>query len=274
MACVRVHHLDCGTLCPLAAPLVGSPGHLWQRGLMVCHCLLVETDHGLLLVDAGLGTSDLGAGSRLPLPFRMLTKPRADGPTALSHVQRLGFERKDVRHVLPTHLDLDHAGGLSDFPEASVHLHEVELKSAESPSRREAKRYLRAQWRHGPRWQPYPTPGGDDWFGFASVRPLTELGDDVAIVPLAGHSAGHAGIAVRTRERWILHAGDAFFHASELEPGSRSPVGLRLFQRFADSDHQVRVRNTERLRALHARHSDEVRVVCAHDPALLAACQG
>lgn len=50
---MRVHHLNCGTMCPLAGGAIGSGTGL-RRGLMVCHCLLIETPRdGLVLVDTG-----------------------------------------------------------------------------------------------------------------------------------------------------------------------------------------------------------------------------
>lgn len=33
---------------------------------------------------------------------------------------------RDVRHIVLTHLDFDHAGGLDDFPEATVHMLQIE----------------------------------------------------------------------------------------------------------------------------------------------------
>ena len=70
---------------------------------------------------------------------------------------------------------------------------------------------------------------GDDWFGFDAV---TALGDDVLLVPLRGHTRGHCGVAVRRPDGgWLLHAGDAYFHAGEKHtppsprPGSRSSSG-------------------------------------------------
>ncbi len=37
-------------------------------------------------------------------------------------MKRLGYSINDVRHIILTHLDLDHAGGLHDFPNAAVHV--------------------------------------------------------------------------------------------------------------------------------------------------------
>ena len=60
----RIHHLDCTTLCPASAALINDGGAIFQRGRMVCHCLLIEGDDGLVLVDTGLGTEDLADPER------------------------------------------------------------------------------------------------------------------------------------------------------------------------------------------------------------------
>ena len=79
---------------------------------------------------------------------------------------------------------------------------------------REKARYQPAQWAHGPQWVHHDEPG-DDWFGFPSV---TALDDDMVIVPLLGHTRGHAGVAVRDGSgHWLLHAGDAIFDG---QPGA------------------------------------------------------
>lgn len=256
-------------MCPLGASLLGSPGHVWNRALMVCHCLLVETDQGLVLIDTGLGTADLGPGSRLPRDFRLMSNPQADSDTALSHVKRLGFSPSDVRHLFPTHLDLDHAGGLSDFPEATVHVYEQEYEAAMTPVRGDKGRYVAQQWAHGPLWELHKEPDGDTWYGFDAVQPIAALGDDLAIVPLTGHSAGHCGIAIRVDGAWVLHAGDAFFHRSELTPGVKPPFLTRVFERRVERHRSDRLHNVQRLQQLQAEHSDEVQVICSHDPELL-----
>lgn len=269
---MAIHHLDCGTMCPIAAPLTGSAGKLWARGLLVCHCMLVETDHGLVLIETGLGEAELGASSRLPTRMKMLMKPGSESKTAVEQVKALGYAASDVQHIFLTHLDLDHAGGLVDFPQAQVHLLRKEHDAAMNPIRSEKMRYIPGQWLHGPKWQLYDQ-GGDSWFGFASVRPIAELGDDFAIVPITGHSPGHCAVAVKTGAKWLMHCGDALFHRHQLQTPPKTPFGLRMFERLADFDRNDRVQNADRLRALHAAHADEVTIVCAHDSAQLLQCQ-
>lgn len=264
---LRFHHLNCGTLRPFSAALLTGKGGLRERANLVCHCLLVETPHGLILVDSGLGLEDVRTSvARLGLMFLGTLAPLLDhAETAAEQIERLGFSRRDVRHVFLTHLDADHAGGIADFPEAQIHVLEDEFQAATNPrTLMERSRYRRSQWRHGPRWVRHRS-GGEDWFGFRSVRPLDEREPDVAIVPLAGHTRGHAAIAIRTATGWLVHAGDSYLHHSELTHAARSPRGIEFFQRLNGVDIAARRSNRDRLRALALGHPD-VQMFCAHDP--------
>jgi glyoxylase-like metal-dependent hydrolase (beta-lactamase superfamily II) len=189
-------------------------------------------------------------------------------------VLRLGFRRADVRHVLPTHLDLDHAGGLPDFPDATVHIFRPEHDAAMSPrTTMEKNRYRPPHWAHGPKWKLLDVEaGGDSWFGFDSVRAIGGTDDEVLLVPTIGHTRGHCAIAVRTPDKWLLHAGDAyFFHAEMDATRPRCTPGLAAFQRIAAMDNEVRIKNQQRLRELARDHGSEVRVFCAHSPEELTA---
>lgn len=268
---MRVHHLSCGTLCPpfmrLGTGMFTGKGGPLRRGHMVCHCLLLETDDGLALVDTGLGTDDMAnPGKRLGRAFVAMTGLVArQEDTALSQIERLGFRRDDVRHIFATHLDLDHAGGLADFPHATVHVHRLEQEAAfNRPTRLERERYRSVQWAHQPRWQTH-APSGERWYGFESVRAIAGSRDEILLVPLIGHSRGHSGIAVKTDTGWLLHAGDAYFAHSEIHnTPPRCPPVLDVFQRIVQVDSKARLENQARLRALANSHS-EVRIHCAHD---------
>jgi glyoxylase-like metal-dependent hydrolase (beta-lactamase superfamily II) len=84
----------------------GRTQSLVRHGELACHCLLLETSAGLVLVDTGFGSRDVHD----PQP-------------------------RDVRHIVLTHLDFDHAGGRDDFPGA-VHLLASER---DMPSGRDAR---------------------------------------------------------------------------------------------------------------------------------------
>ena len=168
---MKVHHLNCGTDCPFGGALMDgrSKGPL---GHLVCHCLLVETDaSGLVLVDTGYGVKDVREPfPRLSRPFAALLNIRLrEQETALRQVEALGYSARDVRHILLTHLDFDHAGGLEDFPEARIHLMGAELEAASHERRGfiSKNRYRPMQFDEIREWRRYEG-GGEPWFGFDS----------------------------------------------------------------------------------------------------------
>ncbi|AKA02160.1 MBL fold metallo-hydrolase [Streptomyces noursei] len=267
---MRVHHLNAGTLRPIGGRLVdGEPG-LFRRAEMVCHCLLLETDAGLVLVETGIGAqANRRPEEWLGRRFVRLTNPLLDAEEpVVRQIARLGHDPADVRHVVLTHLDLDHAGGLVDFPQATVHLYAEELRAAERPrSVRERNRYRTAQFAHRPTWAPYEGLG-EPWWGFDAVRELDGLPPEILLVPLAGHTRGHAGVAVDTGDGWLLHAGDAYFHPGQLDPARpHCPPGLAVFESMMQTEKRARLHNQRRLRELARDHGDRVRIFSAHNAA-------
>ena len=236
---------------------------------LVCHCLLIETDRdGLVLIDTGFGLQDvLRPEERLSTLFRGLLRPRLnEQETALRQIERLGFSASDVRHIVLTHLDFDHAGGLDDFPDALVHLLSTEEQVASAQrSWLDRRRFRPQQWHTRDEWRLY-TPSGERWYDFEAVQPLTSLAEQLLLVPLPGHTLGHAGIAVRDADRWLLHCGDAYFFSGEMHPETpRCTPGLRLYQDLMQQHRGLRLHNQERLRALAQDHGAAVRLFCAHD---------
>jgi glyoxylase-like metal-dependent hydrolase (beta-lactamase superfamily II) len=264
---MRIHHLNTGTMCPIGQRLVNGTGSIFQRARMVCHCLLVETNDGLALVDTGIGLDDIKNPPRLGRKWVRQTTPRLDpAETAIQQVKSLGYSPGDVRHLLLTHLDRDHAGGVPDFPKAKVHVHRSEYEMAVSQKIPAPKgRYITDQWKHGPDWAFYGE-GGEDWFGFKGVRALGNSEPDILMIPLPGHTLGHCGIAVRAKDKWLLHAGDSYFFHGQLQTPPRMPLVLGMFQRKADMDRATRIANQERLRTLKATHGDAVTIVNSRDP--------
>jgi glyoxylase-like metal-dependent hydrolase (beta-lactamase superfamily II) len=268
---MRIHHLNCGTCCPAGGRLFDGTSDS-PFGHLVCHCLLIETDAGLVLVDTGFGTRDIAHPTRRLSPF-FLTLNNIQlrrEETALAQVRALGFDPADVRHIVVTHLDFDHAGGLEDFPNAAVHVTAREREVADERAGGAfvgTRRYRPQQWDDMQDWRLYPFGGGERWFGFDAVRDLQGLPPEILLVPLAGHTWGHAGVAVREDSgRWLLHAADAYFYRGEIGSERYScPPGLRGYQRMMEVDRAARLQNQQRIRRLSLDHGDEVRIFCAHD---------
>ncbi len=264
---MRIHHLNCGSFCPHGRRLVNGEGGLLERAHIVCHCLAIEADDGLVLVDTGFGMEDARKPRQLGAMFGALMRPQPRAETtALAQLEALGFAAGDVRQIVATHLDLDHSGGLPDFPEAEVHVLSAELDAALHPALDDRLRYIGGvHWRHEPRWVRHEG-GGEQWFGFEGIRILPGIDAEVLLIPLLGHTRGHTGVAIRAGEGWLLHCGDAYFDHREMTVPPSCPPMLRLFQNLTASDNRARKSNQERLRELAGAHGDEVRLVCSHDP--------
>ncbi|GAA1742531.1 MBL fold metallo-hydrolase [Aeromicrobium alkaliterrae] len=248
---MRVHHLVAGRMAPPLGPAI------------ICHVLLVEHPDGLVLVDSGVGRDDLADPKRLG-PTRHLLRPQP-GVTAIDAVEQAGFDPADVAHVVLTHLDFDHVGGAVDFPDATWHTTAAEWSAATTDIKGiEKTRYRQAHLGGSPTVRSHAGEG-DSWrHGLSAIEVL----DGISLVPMIGHTRGHAAVAVQgTRpdggEGLVLHAGDAVFDASHYDP-SLSKVGiLRAFEKSV-------ARIPKRLKGNHAAlatlHADpEVTVVNAHD---------
>jgi glyoxylase-like metal-dependent hydrolase (beta-lactamase superfamily II) len=258
---MKIHHLNAGSMREIA------PGNDLKPARALNHVLLVETDKALVLVDTGFGTADSEA--TLGRTFMQRTQPRLEPQeTALRQVKNLGYEPEDVRHVVLTHLDLDHTGGLPDFPQATVHLHEAELQAAMTPGNSHPEhdlRYRPAHWAHHPQWTTYQSRKGNSWYGFDALE-LAGL-TDILLIPLAGHTEGHSAVAVRDGDRWLLHAGDAFYHHGQIEADNRWSMPMwEALEEITEIDRPLRMANQARLRELVRDHGDEVDVFSAHDP--------
>ena len=237
---------------------------------LVSHVLLIESEDRLVLVDTGFGQADIDDASRRLGAVRHFLRPALDTrETAIAQIRALGFNPADVRDIVLTHLDLDHAGGLSDFPHARVHLSAAEAQGAiHHPSARERVRYRARQWAHRPTIVEHDA-AGESWGGFPAAEPLDDICPGLVMIPLAGHTRGHTAYALTVNGKpTILHAGDAFFDHRVLG-NTRQPLMLTVFETVVAYDRKQVLRNHERLAELRASTEPKLRIINSHDPALL-----
>lgn len=249
---MHVHHLNCMTF------------HLGVEN--ITHCLLVETVDGLVLVDTGLGIGDYADPGPLVRAFTAFNHVPCDlEETAVKQIEKLGFEPENVRHIVLTHLHIDHTGGLPDFPWATVHVYAAEHEAAMRPRRFSVKErfYVAEHWAHGPKWKIHSC-AEERWFGFDCVRVIADGMVEVLLVPLVGHSRGHCGVAIGQGGDWLLHCGDAYVRDSQVDPGAEHspfPKGAGWMGRWLFPGESL-----AGLRRLRRERGDGVRMFCSHDP--------
>ena len=96
----KLHHINGGTL------------HAPPYPKVLCHCFLLEDPGGLALVDTGIGLHDVRQpaeriGQQL-IDLGGFQFNEAD--TAVRQIERRGLRPADVKHLILTHADPDHAG--------------------------------------------------------------------------------------------------------------------------------------------------------------------
>jgi glyoxylase-like metal-dependent hydrolase (beta-lactamase superfamily II) len=252
---MKIHHLNCGSM---TAPFIDIK--------TIVYCLLVETSQGLVLVDTGFGTKDY-TNPTLKMRFFLhyMGVPGSQEETALAQVQSLGYQPRDVKHIIQTHLHVDHAGGLADFPWAEVHVYQEEYRAIHKPRGLMEFAYVQAHWVHQPRWVVHKL-SSEKWFDFDAIPVLETPEADFYLIPLPGHTRGHCGVAVGKIDNWLLHCGDAaspYHSGADLHQRGDSAYGLKFFpDRLASS---ILGGHVPRLRSFLEEHGDQVKAISAHD---------
>lgn len=112
-------------------------------------------------------------------------------------------------------------------------------------------------------WHTYAGQG-EEWFGVAGAQRIEGIDAEVLLVPLPGHSVGHAGVAVRDAVGWLLHAGDTIMDVRQVtDPTFRHAPGLVAFEFGITADRAAARESIRHLRALHAQR--RCRIICSHD---------
>ncbi len=255
---MRIDELNCGSGRPIGCRLLRA-----MPDRMVCRCLVIESGGQRVLIDTGLGTQDIKDPARRLGAMRFgLGLALEPGETAVTQLRG----GPPPTSIVLTHLDVDHVGGLADFPGVPVHVSGPELDLATGRSIRARLRYRPAELGDTDAWRTYRRFEPSAWFEFDACR--IDLGPaiDARFVRLPGHTGEHCGVAIcLPDDRWLLHAGDAYYARAELDPANDS-LGMRLFRASINMHPAQASRTRQALQALLARHGDRVRLCNAHDP--------
>jgi N-acyl homoserine lactone hydrolase len=233
-----------------------SKGWLW----VPCPAfLLTHPTAGSILVDTSLHSS-LGAEprenfGRLASRF---ARPRIEaGKDLPSQLRERGADPRSIALIVMTHMHMDHASGISEFPSSAFVLSSAEWTAATSGSRPLLRGYRPQHYDYAfdYRLVDFDGPSVDSYSTFARTFDL--LGDgSIRLAFTPGHTVGHMCVLARLRDRDFVIAGDAVYTMRQLEggPGQPRPQDPHLWRR-----------SLQELQLFHREYPRAV-IVPGHDP--------
>jgi glyoxylase-like metal-dependent hydrolase (beta-lactamase superfamily II) len=157
-----------------------------------------------------------------------------------ARLRAAGIDPKSVKLVVMTHLHVDHASAISEFPAATFVVAKQEWEAAIEP-RGELRGYRRQQFDHAFDYRLLDFDGADTE-SFASFgRSFDLLGDgSIRVVFTPGHTRGHMSVVLQLSEGELLMAGDAAFTRETLRTG-HLPYMLDDTHRFKRSLKEIQM---------------------------------
>jgi N-acyl homoserine lactone hydrolase len=223
-----------------------SSGSLETDGAVPVPFFLIRHPEGDVVVDGGnplaVARDPRAHWGMLADQFRV---HMTEAQHCVAQLRELGVEPSSVRHIVQTHLHIDHTGALGHFPEATVIVHARELDAAQGADTPERQGYVRADFEQaGLQWR--RVEGDLDLFGDGVVR----------LLQTQGHSAGHMSLLLNLPKSGpILLTADAVDNRAQWE--GRLPLRVLHSRDAAEA-------SLERLRHL-GRETDAL-LVFGHDP--------
>ena len=269
-ASVRVHPLMTGRMIGPEAWFLRRDGRLaWRRALGLgmtrsewlefpVPAFLVEHPRaGPVLIDTGFHPSvaveprkNLG-----PVAHILFKDVRMEADqAATAQLRAKGVEPSRVNVVVMTHLHVDHASAISEFPDATFVVSRAEWAAATRQGQLHG--YVRRQFDHAFDYRLLDFEG-PDVESFASFGRSCDLFGDgsVRCVYTPGHTLGHQSVVLRLRRREALVAADAVYLRRNLDE-------VRLSHRTAD-DH-LSERSLREIRR-YARDTPDALIIPGHD---------
>jgi N-acyl homoserine lactone hydrolase len=167
---------------------------------------------------------------------------------ASAQLRERGIEPSTIKFVLMTHLHVDHASAISEFPDSTFVVSAAEWAAASEHGQFHG--YVKRQFDHGfdYRLLDFEGPDAESFSGFA--RSFDLFGDGtVRAVYTPGHTLGHMSIVLRTTRGEVLIAADAIYLRRTLED-THLPYRTEDEHLFRRSLREIRQYSTETPEAL------------------------
>jgi glyoxylase-like metal-dependent hydrolase (beta-lactamase superfamily II) len=176
-----------------------------------CYSVLIDHQDGLFLFDTGF---DIDHFDRFIGPGTAAASQTSD-QTIPAQLKLLGYEPKDVTHVINSHYHFDHCGGNKHCSCAKTICHPVELEASLNPYPFEQLAYSDSSYLprvEGPRELDIYTPY------FETVTGDQEIAAGLHLFETPGHTAGHYSLMVELPgRRPMLFTADACYAQKGLD---------------------------------------------------------
>jgi N-acyl homoserine lactone hydrolase len=174
---------------------------------------------GPMLIDTGIHPSvavdpKQNFGRLIAYNYRGLKM--SSEQAAPAQLRARGLDASDVRFVLLTHMHVDHASAISEFPDSTFLLSQQEWDALGGGKPTEG--YVKRQYDFGFDYRTFDfeSRGTESFATFG--RSFDLFGDgSVRAVFTPGHTHGHTSYVLRLRDREVLIAADAIYTARTLE---------------------------------------------------------
>lgn len=222
--------------------------------------LIRHPQAGPILVDTGLHPSMASDPvQNLGRLGNWLYKPQiGHGDDVSAQLRAKGVDPGSIRLVLMTHLHIDHASAISDFPDATFIVTAKEWEAATTGAFAFSRGYHRPQFDYAFDFRTVSFDG-ENVNSYASFgRTLDLFGDgSIRLAATPGHTAGHQSVIVRLKNDDLVIAGDAIYLEGQLDPGSDLPGKTADRHNFK--------RSLQELRLFHSQYPNSV-ITPGHDP--------
>jgi N-acyl homoserine lactone hydrolase len=184
----------------------------WMR-VPVPAFLVEHPGAGSILIDTGFHpsvaaqpTANLGRLAQFTFRDIEMTPDQA----VSAQLRERGSAPASIKFVVMTHLHIDHASAISEFPDATFMVSSAEWAAASGGGQFQG--YVKRQFDHGFDWRVLDFASSDagSFSGFA--RSFDLFGDgSMRAVFTPGHTLGHMSLVLRTGSGEVLVAGDAIY---------------------------------------------------------------